>query len=397
MKNRLVLFFLFMVLTITSIKAQDINDVLSFNPDPHSLALGMGGVANVNSDPGDYTYNPALLGYFSQKTNFSYQTYSDVPYWEPPGNRFTTNNFTIGYNYGNVFKDMNISAGFGYRRFNIASFNNYGNRKTDVYSFGLSLDYYINLSFGMSFKKASIVYTDHYITPPDVKVNARDWGLLLSIPVLKFINPRFTIKPGSFEMVPFVNFSLGYSRSNSGDEYEYSPGFMNPLPLKTRLGYNFSFGSDIILPEIALQLLDISLMIEARDDLVYFDYPEGKHIYQSGLGDIDITENLLKWKGTEKNDICKGKSITLLETVSLMRGSVHYSTMVGFPTNGYAVSSNGLFKVLSSYTYSDNAYVKYVFNHLEFKYVNASYLIGNYYPINRTLSSLSVSVKNISL
>lgn len=396
MKKQLLFLSFLVLLSFANIKAQAISSLLTLNPDPHSLALGLGGVANLDADPGEYYFNPALLGYFSQATNFSYQTYSRIPSIGFPDYNLNTNSFTLGYKY-KLLDNLNISAGFGYRLFHIESDNNYGNDKYDAYSFGLSLDYFVNLSLGVSFKNAVSKYQYIKNTVTERKANAKDWGLLLTVPIVKLIDPQFTFKPGSMELKPFVNFSLGYSKCNSGDEYDgYYPGEKYLLPLTARLGYNLSFGSDMKLSGTSIQLFNISLMIEAWDYLVDYNYTNGKSEYRSGLGKIKFI-NLLRWKAAEDDYVSKAKSITLLETVSLLRGSIHYGTMDSYPTNGYAVSSDGIFKMLSLAAYNDNPNIKYILDHFEIKYVKGSVLFTGYeYAIYRQLSSLSVSVKNVS-
>lgn len=390
--------------------------VLTLNPDPQSLAMGWGGAANVSAAPTGYYYNPALLGYYSQNTNLSYQTYAEMPEWIPAFTssiRLNRNSFTAGYKFQNVMRDFSLSAGFGYQHFKFGYgylyiYNNNNMQlvgesfdKYDAYTFGLSLDYFVNLSFGMSFKSITSQGIFTTAVQPDgfgvIKINpkARDWGLLLDVPILKLLNKDLIYKTGTTELKPYINFGLGYSRTNIGDKVIYIDTLQkDPLPLTAHLGYNLSFGTDIKLFDNSFRLVDVNLMIDASDILIKYDPFNGKS-YQSGLGDINIVKNLIRWKATDKSLIRKGRSLTLLETVSLLGGGINGP---GYPegrgTSGVVVSSGGLFKLLSSVVFDNDYYTKFILSHLELRYVHATTFEN--LPFTSNLSSFSIVIKNLS-
>ncbi len=71
------------------------------------------------------------------------------------------------------------------------------------------------------------------------ETTVNDFGILLNVPVLKLIddNMQAQLDENLFAK-PTFNFSVGYSKSNIGDEITYiDPAQADPLPRMDRLGY----------------------------------------------------------------------------------------------------------------------------------------------------------------
>ncbi len=75
---------------------------------------------------------------------------------------------------------------------------------------------------------------------------------------------------------PDFNFSIGYSKSNIGDEVYYiDPAQADPLPRMDRLGYGISTGFDLLKNNFKMNILNLSLTAEA-DDILISAAPHGK-------------------------------------------------------------------------------------------------------------------------
>ena len=98
---------------------------------------------------------------------------------------------------------------------------------------------------------------------------------------------------------PSFNFSLGYSKSNIGDEIEYNmfPGQTDPLPRMDRLGYGISTGFDLLGDNFQMKVLNFVLTVEADDILIERDSTGWD--YQSTLSDLQLVKNLINVEGTE--------------------------------------------------------------------------------------------------
>ena len=131
----------------------------------------------------------------------------------------------------------------------------------------------------------------------EVKLNALDWGILLNVPASKLAFEDFVYRPlENATLKPIVNLSLGYSRSNIGNEANYGI-YSEPLPLTARLGYTLSLGTDLLIKNHSINFITYDITAEAEDILVSRDI-SGRPVYQGLLGDIKFWDNLIEWKRT---------------------------------------------------------------------------------------------------
>jgi hypothetical protein len=394
---------------------------LTLNPGSQSFGMGGAGVSVPSSDPFSFFNNPALLGYSAQTNNISTQFYplkyfrndSDIP-------TFTNSGFSAGYNFGKILNSLNLSGGVGF----ITSNYDYGMssayvdmpefgkeisyNKYNAFGIGVSLDYLINLSFGFTVK-----YIDSKLTPQpgltvaphgESKLNAIDWGLLLTVPISRLAFNDLAYKPYvNAEIKPVVNLSLGYSRSNIGKEVLYDgywPWNKEPLPLTAKLGYTLSLGSDLLICEHLINIFSYDISVEAEDLLVKID----NHgiSYQGLLGDIKPLTNVIAGKRTGSIILRKGQRINLFETITLLYGSYYteYIYESGNRTNGFVLSSNGVFNILS-WKFDENPYLKYFLDHFEIKYINAwdvsEFLSSNDFAFKRNMQAISISFNKFTL
>jgi len=386
--------------------------MLGFNPDPKSFGLGLSGVSAATNDPLGFYYNPALLGFSSQTNNLSIQFYPDKIKWDGIDSYNSVNEgLAVGYNFSKLLNGLNLSAGVGFisSRYDYvevlalegSNLRGFGNAedKYNAFSLGVSLDYFVNLSIGLTIKNIDTQIPLSYDLSrwyAESKLNALDWGLLLNVPISKLAFNSILYKPvDNIAFKPVVNLALGYSRANIGNEVNYSV-YSEPLPLTARLGYTLSLGTDLLLNDHSINCFTWDLIIEAEDILVKRDNL-GNPVYQGLLGDIKFGNNLIDWKRTDNVTLRKAQKLNLFETVSFLFGSYYTGDVYEYSdrTTGFVLSTNGIFKILS-WNIDANPYIKFILDHFEIQYVNAS-LVNKYSFVPPLNSQYQTDVKAISV
>lgn len=277
--------------------------VLLLQSSPSHSAMGATGIAIPTEDPFGFVFNPAQLGYTSQKNNLSFIFYPSKIDWLGFGEfEVKGRALNAGYNFKNLI-GFPISFGFGYSNTEV-DFGTY--IRTDEmgnvigtsdpkdyyysYSLGFDIDYFVQLSAGITYKKVTSDFRDFPIglesSGISTKTNVIDFGILLNIPVLKLIDEQIQLKlDENFMFRPDFNFSLGYSKSNIGDSIYYiDPAQADPLPRMDRIGYGTSTGFDLITDDFRLNAFNLSFTVEADDILIERD-SEGWS-YQPTLSDL---------------------------------------------------------------------------------------------------------------
>ncbi len=376
---------------------------LQLSPSPQQNGLGWTGVSNPNDDPFGFYFNPAMLGYSSQHTNLSMQFYPSKADWLGFNDlKFNSYAFNLGYNFVNELNGLRVSAGVGFihSNFDYGKFIIYRTNAFDSYSaygFGVAMNYFISLSIGITFKDIHSQFTQ--ITgleagKYDLDATALDYGILLSIPVVKLIddNLSFQIDDES-KLKPVLNYSIGYSRLNIGDKVYYvDPAQADPLPLTARLGHTIGIGINFASDDINVKVINYDLIFEAEDLLVIRD-SLGNSTYQGMLGDIDIWKNLIQLKSDENVIVHKGHSINFAETVTVLKGSFIGR---GYPStrfsDGIIVSTNGLFKWLNSFDLNSE-FLEFFTKHFEIRYISSTNLKKS---LDSDFSGISIALTNFT-
>ena len=355
--------------------------MLYLNPSPQLNGMGMVGTGLPTSDPFGFYYNPAQIGYNSQTTNFSLQFYPSKVNWLGL-NVASYNNlaFNAGYNFNNLLNGLSLSAGVGFIHSKMdyaghlgpssypTSYVSYD--EFNAYAFGVGIDYYAQLSLGLTYKKISSVLPvlPQMSTMKTFEANPTvfDYGLLLTVPVLKLIDPSFQLF--NFKEMPahpYFNFSIGYARLNQGGEVAYIyQAQADPLPRTARLGYSISTGLDIAIKNTSLKFFDYSFTVDADDILI--EPNSTSYSYQSGIGDIQIGRNLIELKSSDKVVVHKGHYFNFFETFSLMIGRFDGNGYYSRKASGWGVSAKGVLKMLK--VNLDNNIVDYIADHFDVQY-----------------------------
>ncbi len=361
------------------------------------IGAGNIGAAKANNDPIGYYLNPAILGYTSQNNHASL-------FFMPTEMKFRgIPTSTFGFNVGYNLKDFSIpiSVGFGYMN-DIINYETYTASIYDSFknfSFGVGIDYYVLLNFGVSIKsyKSSL---GPYGGRGQAKGTAFDYGAMIIAPISKLLFNDMKINISDISTIkPTVNFTIGYSLTNVGDEVVYFDKVQSdPLSRTGRLGYTLDFGFDTFINENKVNLITYSFTAEVEDILIEKNEENQFVGYQSFLGDINIGRNLIQLEEDEKVRVRIGNTINIFETITFTfgffakRGNIdeHYQSN---KTKGIGFSSEGILK-LWSYS-ANNSTLSYIAKHFILEYFSVAKYTGSWAETD--MSGFSLHMKNVEL
>lgn len=413
MKTRFLVLSLFSLLTLTNktySQGESAVPFLLLQPSPSLAAMGQTGTALPTEDPFGFLWNPAQLGYTSQNNNLSFIFYPSKLDWLPELNadwEVKALAFNLGYNLKDLI-DFPLSVGFGYSNveFNYGTFNFANPEPTTfeskdyyhAYSLGFGIDYYAQFNAGFTFKSVTSILSDQPIGEEQgrgtAEPNVVDFGLLINIPVFKLIDEDLAIElEGDMLLKPDFNFSIGYSKSNIGDEVYYiDPSQADPLPRMDRIGYGISTGFDLLGDNFQMKVLNFALTVEADDILI--DRDSTGWDYQSTLSDLKPWKNLINIEGTDKIVSHIGLKLDLFETLSLSTG--HFSGR-GFmdvrETSGYELKAKGIFKLWA--LWAKDPFTDFLRDHIDIRYYNTNFF-DNHEWAETKMTGLALYVHNLN-
>lgn len=371
------------------------------NPSPSLSAMGATGTAPPTEDPFGFLWNPAQLGYTSQTNNLSYIFYPSKLEWIPAFN-LDFELRAIAFNAGYNFKDLigfPLSFGFGYSNveFDFGQYLFSGNDSYNAYSFGLGMDYFVQLNIGYTIKNVTSIIDPDIFEPGQMiqaETTVNDFGILLNVPVLKLIDDKMKAQLDENVFAkPIFNFSLGYSKSNIGDEITYvDPAQADPLPRMDRLGYGITAGFDLISDNFRINAFNLIFTVEADDILIKRESMSSDWEYQSTLSDLKFWKNIVEIEGDDKIVSHAGTKLEFVETVSLNFG--HFSGR-GFDrreTNGYELRAKGLFKLWA--LWAKDSITDFFRDHLDLRYYNTNYFANH--PLETKMTGLAFYVHNLN-
>lgn len=353
---------------------------LELQQSPLLQGAGQIGVSVPMTEPLGFYYNPAQLGYFSRKNNFSILTLPQKTRWfkylGPPNLSFQTLGMTASYNFKNKY-NLPLSIGAGYIH-NIVTFGRSDSYDTfDCFSIGAGYEYYLIFNTGFSVKPYTSVIADSP-TGNQIKANgtAFDFGTLITVPFSQLLlnDVKYALDKESY-FKPKIDLSLGYSILNLGKEIAYiDPAQADPIPRTARIGYTFNFGIDLFTNQIKLNAFDYSFSAEAEDVLINSD-ETGFHGYQSMLGDINFGKHLIELKGDQNVVVHRGHIFRLFETVIIASGRYNGNGFNNYKSNGFGFSSEGIFKLLSRSI--ENNVIGFVANHFVLEYYHTNNFVDS--------------------
>ena len=367
---------------------------LTVQPSPLLQGSGQIGTAIPMKDAIGFYYNPAQLGYFSRENNLSISVMPNAAN-SKQNKCYSIQSFgmSAGYNFGNSNAHLPLSIGIGYmhnkldysdiaygsyvsafRNSNgLVSDDSYDSYNSfDCFSIGASYEYSLLFNLGASIKSFSTTYYQS----AEVKSTAFDFGFMIIAPVSKlfFDEAKININNNSF-LKPKVDFSVGYSLTNIGSKISYSdPAQSDPIPRTSRFGYSGNFGIELFTKPVKINLIDYSFTAEAENSLIKNSVPlEYKNIF----GDIKVGKNLIQLKHDNDVIVHKGHILRLFETLIFASGRYNLYSYADVKSNGFGLSSEGLFKILNSTI--ENSIINYIARHFVLEYYNAKTFIDSNY------------------
>lgn len=379
---------------------------LSFPVSPFTTSMGATGSSLPSDDPYGFLLNPAQLGNISQTTNLSFAFYpGSSELWGLEGYNFNTLALNLGYNFNEKI-NFPVSIGLGYARTNYSI--EYWGIQNDVYStfsFGIGIDYGVQFNAGFSLKHISstLKSTVSEIQDGSASKNAFDFGLLLNVPILKTNDPDFEINLfDDNPLYPTLNFSLGYSQLNIGDEIYYiDPEQADPLPRQARLGYGLALGFNLQLEQRTIKALGLDFTVDAQDILIereLFVAPDGDSTvvlastdYQSFLGDIDIAKNIFMIEGSKDVAAKVGVGIELFEILTFRTGNINGANYDDLKTYGLELKSDGFLKLIAS---DEDPDLGFIADHFGLRFSYSNYYVAK--GMDTDYFGISLFVKNFN-
>jgi hypothetical protein len=403
---RKVVFAILMFLslsTFTMAQGEAAVPFLNLPTSPQSFGTGWSGVSRVTNSPTDYYFNPAILGSTAKINHFSVYFWPVQTDWLNSSWGIKLNSFGIntGYNLSNTL-GVPLSIGIGYIRTKF-EFGNAGNSiipndtppydKYDALSLGLNLDYWLSLSMGLTYKSfISVITGSTPIERTSTESSAIDLGVLIEAKSEKILQETEFWNFGENNFRPTFDLGLGYSISNIGKEIYYvDEKQKDPIGRIMRFGYSISAGADLKVDDKLIEAFSYTFNGEASDVLIKRDTIPGIE-YLGAFGDLRINKNLIMLESDNEVSVHRGHTFNFLETFYLLSGRLNGPGWQNRKTDGFGISTSGIFKYLSTIT--ENTFWKSIFDHSVIEYFSATVNTGTI--VESTVGGLSIRLTNIT-
>jgi hypothetical protein len=402
MKGFIRLLILFLLYTNVIAQGEAAIPTLVFQQSTLFFGAGQIGAAIPMQDPAGFYLNPAQLGYFSRNNNLAVSFMPEKTKWGPSsfGSNFQTFSLAAGYNFKAKNENLPLSIGAGYIQNKMqykSPSENYDS--FNCFSIGAGYDYYIQFNAGIAVKSIkSVITTKDVMDMREQTITATgtafDFGFMLTAPITNLLsnNIRYDLNDNSF-LRPKIDITLGYSLTNLGKEIYYvDPVQSDPIPRTARLGYTVDLGIGFGGAKTKINGIDYSFTAEAEDILINRNNSGGLE-YQSMLGDIDFGKNLIALRSDNNVVVHKGHIFRLFETIILTSGRYYGYGYGNTETNGYGLSSQGVFKLLANAI--TEPIINYIKDHLVIEYYGANISAGTGMETN--FKTISVSIRGMRL
>lgn len=381
------IYFVLIILLTGGLRAQETSDgiILIIPASARMNAMGGIGVALSIPDPFLQQNNPAQLGMLARMSNFGLHFYPGaLQLTNTARAELKTSAVSLGYQAGGRERERGFGLGIGYVNADLDLGSQFaddpisGRRvgwvsNESIYSIsaGLSFEYFAMISLGMTYKWINLnpglvsLPDDRLISAQD-NTGALDYGIILTLPVHEFF-----FKKGK-SVDPFIDFSLGYSRANLGDEIRYNDQVpARPLPRMARLGYAVKAGINMDFRKRQMNALTAYWSVEANDLLV--TEQDNGFKYQGFFGDINIGSHIIRMTGDEKVLARVGYGLELFDTFFV--GAGYYSGREYDRTNtyGYGIRTKGVFRMLSR-KYTKDMF-SFIFENIDIQYYYSKYAV----------------------
>jgi hypothetical protein len=367
--------------------------ILNIPPSPFLNGMGAVGAALPSSDEFGFFHNPAQLAYHTRNTPLSAHFHPlDIEISSEAKPMLKGSAFNIGFNVGGRDRRIPINFSLGYMSMELdageAIYRDAtGNELTrilsseyyDAFALAMGIRYHVEFYAGINYKTVTsqpgyLVVAENQLFKMREQLGVVDYGFLMRIPIFRIPNRMSPVNEQIMAKYrPFLNASLGYAKSNIGDEVKYNDELpLQPLPRIAKLGYGLSFGFDLQIRRTFIRAVQIDWSVEANDLLVK---GSGSNFdYQSVMGDINISRNIFRAQGDTKVQSRLGFSIDVAE---FFRYSIGYFEGGGIDkrtTRGFGIRTKGIFKLFRK-RYTQNWY-SYIVNNLDIRYFYSTYYVN---------------------
>lgn len=360
---------------------------------------GMGGTAaSMQSDDALAAIaNPGQLGLFSLNNGLNAEMYTPKTEWLPgfqfDGLTYYAQAVNGGVNLANLCGlPFSLSAGLGYSRIDLelgefVETDENGNvigqyhasETSDNLSAGLGFEYYVRIGLGWNFKT---IRSD--LGTASAKIEATDFGVLIGVPVMKIVS---SLTGDELEIAtkvtPSFDISLGDVTSNVGGSVSYIDAAQaDPLPRTATIGGSIEGGLIFKSAHGERKLVTFSLIRQA-DDLLVSRSSGTNFSYQTGLGDINVMNNVILGKSNVNVNIRKGWQFQVAEALYIRGGSVD-GPGLAYSTSGFSVCLRGVIRLLTFWSPpATQSLVEGVIEHFDLRYHSSTYSSFNS-PIDGT-------------
>ena len=179
-------------------------------------------------------------------------------------------------------------------------------------------------------------------------------------------NTKLQLTP---RVLPFLDFSVGLSRNNLGQEtMSYIDATqVDPLPRSARAGIGFNVGFRYLKNDVEWRPLTFKWTREAGTILAK---PNRGTRYQSGFGDIRFFDEIVLGNTNRETEKKKGWELSFCDFLSIRGGRFEEDPTMGnrhFNTSGWGLRLAGFTKILRR-VIAIEGLVGFIVNHLDVRY-----------------------------
>jgi hypothetical protein len=357
----------FLIATVQCVSAQGEAAVPFLLLPPSPEANGMAGTATAagRNDPTAALINPAQLGAGALATGVRGSFYTRGTAWLPgffPADaRYSAWAATASLALNDLV-DLPFRAGvaLGFQSIDfdlgtfavtgvagptvIGTYSSYENSRS--FGVGAGFEYVVKFAAGLTFHSVeshlSPIGTEQEMAPGEADVTARSYGIMACLPVFDIARDlsgeSIEPLPG---VAPLLDLTGGMAWNNFGDRVVYvDPAQADPLPRTGRIGLGLEAGLHSAEAG-GWRVLSFAWSREA-DDLLVTRLPDGTWNYDSGLGNLSFTENLLRGAAVDGVNVRTGWQIQVFELITIRNGRVN--SFSSYDTRGLGFRLSGLLK-----------------------------------------------------
>lgn len=330
---------------------------LTINPSALSRGMGDVGASMMETDAYSMYQNPALLGISDNRSELITGFFASqpmTPYFMSSNLSYFAFAVSGKYNFKKQEDDLPLSIGIGYfnQSIDLGTFiriaengDTLGRFETKEWANTISaaavLDYWVRLGFGINYKLINSKLNQFYYNLATIATaKAYDFGLFANLPLAKKLKLNEDLDYN-------LDLTIATVLSNFGGKLTYIYE-SDPLPRTSKLSYTISTGINARILKSDFNAIVLNWSAEVQDLLVERD-SLGSH-YKTIYSGINLPDNLIMLKGSNVADVRHGLRVSLMNTLQYYVG---YFSGPGYSrnseTNGWAIQSSGLFKVLDAY------------------------------------------------